>query len=123
MDKIKTAAYCRVSTDKETQDGSYELQESYFTELINANPNMELVGIYGDKGKSGLHADKRPGLQKLMGDCRTGKINLILTKSISRFARNMAECAAMIRELNCLGVYVIFEKQPTGFASNIRRRS
>ena len=111
MDKIKTAAYCRVSTDKETQDGSYELQESYFTELITSNPTMELVGIYGDKGKSGLHAEKRPGLQKLMDDCRAGKVNLILTKSISRFARNMAECAAMIRELKDLGVNIIFEKE------------
>ena len=111
MDKIKTAAYCRVSTDKETQDGSYELQESYFTELISADPHMELVGIYGDKGKSGLYADKRPGLQKLMDDCRAGKINLILTKSISRFARNMAECAEMIRELRSLGVNIIFEEQ------------
>lgn len=111
MDKIKTAAYCRVSTDKETQDGSYELQESYFTELISADPHMELVGIYGDKGRSGLYADKRPGLQKLMDDCRAGKINLILTKSISRFARNMAECAEMIRELRSLGVNIIFEEQ------------
>jgi DNA invertase Pin-like site-specific DNA recombinase len=111
MDKIKTAAYCRVSTDKEAQDGSYELQVSYFTELINANPTMEFVGIYGDKGRSGLSTEKRPGLQKLMDDCRAGKINLILTKSISRFARNMADCAAMIRELKELGVNIIFEKE------------
>lgn len=111
MDKIKTAAYCRVSTDMETQEGSYELQVVYFTDLINSNPDMELVGIYGDKGKSGLKISGRPGLQKLMDDCRAGKIKLILTKSISRFARNMAECAEMIRELNSLGVYVIFEKE------------
>jgi DNA invertase Pin-like site-specific DNA recombinase len=111
MDKIKTAAYCRVSTDKEAQDGSYELQVSYFTELITSNPDMELVGIYGDKGKSGLSTEKRPGLKKLMDDCREGKINLILTKSISRFARNMAECAEMIRKLQSLGVNIIFEKE------------
>ena len=111
MDKIKTAAYCRVSTDKEAQDCSYELQVSYFTELINTNPTMEFVGIYGDKGRSGLSTEKRPGLQKLMDDCRAGKINLILTKSISRFARNMADCAAMIRELKELGVNIIFEKE------------
>ena len=111
MDKLKTAAYCRVSTDMETQEGSYELQVAYFTDLINANPTMELVGIYGDKGKSGLHISSRPGLQKLMDDCRVGKIKLILTKSISRFARNMADCAAMIRELRNLGVNIIFEEQ------------
>ena len=111
MEKIKTAAYCRVSTDKEEQDGSYELQKQYFTDLINANPDMELVGIYGDKGISGLSASKRPGLQRLLADCRAGKIKLIMTKSISRFARNMAECAEMIRELKDLGVYIIFEEQ------------
>ena len=111
MDKIKTAAYCRVSTDKEAQDGSYELQVSYFTELITSNPDMELVGIYGDKGRSGLKKVGRPGLQRLLEDCRAGKVQLILTKSISRFARNMAECAEMIRELRKLGVNVLFEEQ------------
>ena len=111
MDKLKTAAYCRVSTDMETQSGSYEMQETYFTDLINANPAMELVGIYGDKGKSGLKSSSRPGLQRLLEDCRMGKINLIMTKSISRFARNMAECAGMIRELRNLGVNIIFEEQ------------
>lgn len=111
MDKIKTAAYCRVSTDKEEQDGSYELQESYYRNLINSNPALELVGIYGDKGKSGLKTSGRPGLQKLMADCRGGRINLILTKCISRFARNMAECAEMIRELRNFDVYIQFEEQ------------
>ena len=111
MDKIKTAAYCRVSTDKEVQEGSYELQEQYFTELITSNPEMELVGIYGDKGRSGLKKAGRPGLQHLMDDCRAGKINRIYTKSIARFARNMAECAEMIRELGELGVNIIFEEQ------------
>ena len=111
MEKIKTAAYCRVSTDMEAQEGSYELQVAYFTDLINADPTMELVGIYGDKGKSGMKISGRPGLQKLMDDCRAGKIQLILTKSISRFARNMADCAAMIKELRSLGVNILFEEQ------------
>ena len=108
---IRTAAYCRVSTDSEVQEGSYELQEQYYTDKITANAGMTLVGIYGDKGKSGLKTAGRPGLQKLMGDCREGKIDLILTKSISRFARNMADCAGMIRELRSLGVNIIFEKE------------
>lgn len=111
MEKIRTAAYCRVSTDKETQDGSYEMQESYFTDLISSNPNMEFVGIYGDKGKSGLSTTRRPGLQKLLEDCRTGRVDLILTKSISRFARNMSDCAAMIQELRTLGIDILFEKE------------
>jgi site-specific DNA recombinase len=100
-----------VSTDKEAQEGSYELQEQYFTELITSNPAMELVGIYGDKGRSGLKRAGRPGLQRLLEDCRAGKVQLILTKSISRFARNMAECAEMIRELRSLGVNILFEEQ------------
>ena len=111
MNKIKTAAYCRVSTDKEEQEGSYEVQESYFRDLIESDPAMELVGIYGDKGKSGLKKAGRPGLQALLDDCRAGKVQLILTKSISRFARNMAECAEMIRELRKLGVNIMFQEQ------------
>jgi len=111
MKKIRTAAYCRVSTDKETQDGSYELQESYFTNLIQSDPDRKLVGIYGDKGRSGLDTAGRPGLQKLLEDCRSGKVDMVLTKSISRFARNVADCAEMIRELRSLGVNVFFEKE------------
>ena len=111
MDKIKAAAYCRVSTDKEVQEGSYEVQAAYFTDLIKKDPTMELVGIYGDKGRSGLKKAGRPGLQRLMDDCRAGKINRIYTKSIARFARNMAECAEMIGELGELGVNIIFEEQ------------
>lgn len=109
--KMRTAAYCRVSTDKETQDGSFELQESYFADLILSNPNMELAGIYGDKGRSGLDTTGRPGIQKLLEDCRAGKIDMILTKSISRFARNVSDCADMIREMRSLGVNVFFEKE------------
>lgn len=108
---IRAAAYCRVSTDKEAQEGSYEMQVRYFTDLIRVNPSMELAGIYGDKGKSGLKAAGRPGLQKLLADCRAGKIDLILTKSISRFARNMSDCAEMIRELRALGIDILFERE------------
>ncbi len=111
MEKIRTAAYCRVSTAKEEQEGSYEMQVKYFTEMIQNNPAMEFVGIYGDKGKSGLHMNGRPGLKKLMEDCRAGKIGLVLTKSISRFARSMPDCAAMIQELRQLGVNILFEKE------------
>ena len=111
MEKIKTAAYCRVSTDKEEQEGSYEMQVAYYTNLIKSSDEMEFVGIYGDKGRSGLHRNGRPELQKLMADCRAGKIKRIYTKSISRFARNMAECAEMIQELRVRGITIIFEKE------------
>ncbi len=108
---IRTAAYCRVSTAKEAQEGSYEMQERYFMNLIKSNHGMERVGIYGDKGKSGLRTAGRPGLQRLLEDCRADRIDLILTKSISRFARSMSDCAAMIRELRAIGVHVLFEKE------------
>ena len=111
MGKIKTAAYCRVSTDKEEREGSYETQVAYYTNMIESSNDMELVGIYGDKGRSGLHREGRPGLQKLMEDCRAGKIERIYTKSISRFARNMAECAEMIQELRQMRIAIIFEKE------------
>mgnify|MGYP004514616515 FL=1 len=108
---LRVAAYCRVSTDKEAQEGSYEGQMAYYRSFITGDPRMRLVGLYGDKGKSGLSAKKRSGLQRLMEDCRAGKIDLILTKSISRFARNMSDCAELMRELRGLGVQVLFEKE------------
>ena len=111
MNKIRTAAYCRVSTEMEIQEGSYDIQTRYYTDLINNNPDMELVGIYGDRGKSGLNMEKRPGLQSLLDDCRSGKIDLILCKSVSRFARNMADFVEMVRELRRIGVNAYFEKE------------
>ena len=108
---LRVAAYVRVSTTMEEQEGSYEIQRDYFTEKINANPNMMLVGIYGDYGKSALKTKGRDGLAQLMEDCEAGKIDLILTKSISRFARNMADCAEMIRRLRELNVGIRFEKE------------
>ena len=108
---LRVAAYCRVSTEKEAQEGSYEGQMAYYESFITGDPRMRLVGLYGDKGKSGLSAKKRFGLQRLMEDCRAGKIDLILTKSISRFARNMSDCAELMQELRGLGVQVLFEKE------------
>ena len=109
--KTPTAAYCRVSTNMDTQDGSYETQCSYFEKLINDDPALELVGIYGDQGKSGRHMKGREGLNRLIRDCEDGKVKLILTKSISRFARNMMECVETVRKLSALGVTVRFEKE------------
>ncbi len=108
---IRTAAYCRVSTEMEIQEGSYDIQEKYYRDLISSNREMIFVGVYGDRGCSGLTTEKRPGLQKLIDDCREGKIDLILCKSISRFARNMADFVEMMRELKSLGVNAYFEKE------------
>ncbi|MBR1658550.1 MAG: recombinase family protein [Synergistaceae bacterium] len=109
--RIPTAAYCRVSTLSDAQDGSFETQCAYYANLITKNPTMRLVGIYGDHGKSGRSMTIRPELQRLIHDCEQGKVKLILTKSISRFARNMLECVETIRHLSALGVKIHFEKE------------
>ena len=109
--KLRTAAYCRVSTASDTQDGSFEVQCAYYEKLIKDDPNMEFVGVYGDHGKSGRSMRGRKELNRLIKDCEAGKVDLVLTKSISRFARNMLECVNAIRQLSDLGVTVRFEKE------------
>lgn len=109
--KKRVCAYCRVSTASDTQDGSFETQCEYYEQLIKADPEMEFVGVYGDHGKSGRTMDKRTELNRMVKDCENGMIDLILTKSISRFARNMMECVETVRHLKSLGVQIIFEKE------------
>ncbi len=107
--KLKVAAYVRVSTDNDEQKSSFELQSNDFTNRINSNPNWELVGIYADEGISGTELSHRKGMLQLIEDCKAGKINLILAKSIARFARNVVDCLSIIEELRNLnppvGVY------------------
>ena len=109
--KIRAGAYCRVRTASDTQDGSFEVQCEYYERLINSDPEMEFVGVYGDHGKSGRKMYNREELNRMIKDCEDGKIDLILTKSISRFARNMADCVETVRHLKELGVRVLFEKE------------
>lgn len=116
---IRAAAYCRVSTLQEEQEGSYELQMAYFRRKIEEHPGMVLAGLYGDRGKSGLKATGRSGLSRLMADYERGQIDVILTKSVSRLARNMADCVECIRRLRELQVTVYFEKE--GLCSNDSR--
>ena len=109
--KRRVAVYCRVSTLAEEQGSSYALQQSYYQRRILDDPEMELAGVYGDRGASGRSLKKRQGLQRLLEDCEAGKIDLILVKSISRFARNIKECIETIRRLRQLGIGVCFEKE------------
>lgn len=109
--KIRVAAYCRVSTLMEIQDSSFETQRNYYIELINGNPAYELAGIYGDHGVSGRSMVKRPRFCQMLQDCEAGKIDMILTKSISRFARNLPDCVRVIRRLQELKIPVLFEKE------------
>ena len=109
--KTKVAAYVRVSTDSTQQEGSLVLQREYFENLIKNNPEYEFVEIYEDEGISATSVEKRKGFLKMMDDCKTGKIDLILTKSISRFARNLGDLLHYVNMLNSLSppVEIYFE--------------
>lgn len=109
--KTKVAAYVRVSTDSTQQEGSLVLQREYFENLIKNNPEYEFVEIYADEGISATSVEKRKGFLKMMEDCKTGKIDLILTKSISRFARNLGDLLHYVNMLNSLSppVEIYFE--------------
>ena len=108
---LRVATYCRVSTAQEEQQNSYQVQIAYYTDLIHKNENWTLAGIFADEGISGTQAKKRPEFLKMIRQCRKGKIDLILTKSISRFARNTVDCLEYVRQLKELGIGVIFEKE------------
>lgn len=109
--KVKVAAYCRVSTDQEEQLNSFENQKEYYTRYIKSKPMYEMVGIYADEGISGTSVKKRKGFQKMIADCENGMIDLIIVKSISRFARNTQDCLKYSRKLKNLGIGIIFEKE------------
>lgn len=106
VDHKRAAAYCRVSTGMECQEGSYETQIKYYKDLISNDPDEELVKIYADEG-SGRTTQGRPEFQQMMQDCENGKIDVIYTKSISRFSRNMLDCVTAVRRLKELGIAVI----------------
>lgn len=109
--KIRMAAYCRVSTDQEEQLSSYENQVSYYMNFISNNPQYELAGIYADEGISGTNTKKRKNFNRMIDDCEAGKIDWIIVKSISRFARNTLDCLNYVRRLKELGIGVTFEKE------------
>ena len=108
--KMRVAAYCRVSTDSEEQLNSYEAQKTYYTQKIQDSPDWEMAGIYADEGISGTRADKRPEFQRMIRDCQNGKIDYIITKSVSRFARNTVDTLNYTRELRGMGIPVIDPK-------------
>ena len=107
----RVAAYCRVSTKQEEQLNSYEVQVKYYTERINRENGWQLAGIYADKGITGTSTRKRDEFNKMIKACRRHKIDMIITKSISRFARNTVDCLKYVRLLKELGVDVYFEEQ------------
>ena len=108
--QLRVAAYCRVSTDSEDQLNSFAAQQTYYNDYIRKHDSWQLAEIYADGGITGTSAAKRDDFQRMMADCRKGRIDKILVKSISRFARNTKECLEYIRELKALGISVYFEE-------------
>lgn len=115
--KVRVAAYCRVSTDRNEQVISLETQKAHYETYIKANPNWEFAGLYYDEGISGTKTAKREGLLSLLKDCDRRKIDYIITKSVSRFARNTTDCLTMVRRLLELNITVFFEKENIDTAS------
>lgn len=111
VQKTRVAAYCRVSTEFEEQESSYEMQVGHYTSYITGNPDWELVEVYADDGISATNTAKRDAFNRMIQDCRDGKIDMILTKSISRFSRNTVDCLKFTRELKGLNIAVYFEKE------------
>lgn len=108
---LRTAAYCRVSSDSLDQLHSFAAQVQHYTKAISQNPNMELADIYADEGLTGTKTDKRDDFNRLIADCRKGKIDRVLTKSVSRFARNTVDSLMYARMLKEYGVSILFEKE------------
>ena len=111
IEKLNVAAYCRVSTDNAKQLDSLDAQIRHYESYIKSNNKWTLAGVYYDEGMTGTSKDKRTGLLNLIKDCKEGKVNLIITKSISRLARNTADCLELVRSFTELGVYLYFEKE------------
>lgn len=109
--KLRVAAYCRVSTGSDEQLASMETQKTHYEAYIKANHEWEFAGIYYDEGISGTKKEKRTELLRLITDCENRKIDFIVTKSISRFARNTTDCLELVRKLTDLGVFIYFEKE------------
>lgn len=111
LKKLRVAAYARVSMESERLNHSLSAQISEYSELIQKNPKWEYVGVYADEGISGTGTSKRAEFNRMIADCEAGKIHIILTKSISRFARNTVDLLKTVRHLKELGIEVRFEKE------------
>lgn len=109
--KLRVAAYCRVSTDSDEQATSYEAQIEHYTAYITGHPDWELAGIYADDGISGTNTKKREEFNRMIDECMAGNIDMVITKSISRFARNTLDCLKYIRQLKEKNIPVYFEKE------------
>ncbi len=110
-ERKRVAAYARISMESERMNHSLSAQISYYNKLIQTNPNWEFAGVYADNGISGTGIAKRTEFRRMLDDCEAGKINIVLTKSIQRFARNTVDLLKTVRRLKELGIEVRFEKE------------
>ena len=108
---LRVAAYCRVSTGSDAQLESLDAQKTHYENYINGREDWEFAGLYFDEGISGTKKEKRPALLQMIADCKAGKIDFVITKSISRFARNTTDCLEMVRKLLELDIPIYFEKE------------
>lgn len=109
--KLRVAAYARVSTDSDEQLVSLKAQREHYENYIKSNPEWEFAGLYYDEGISGTKMEKRPELLRMIRDCENDRIDFIITKSISRFARNTTDCLELVRQLMAIGIFIFFEKE------------
>lgn len=109
--RLRVAAYCRVSTDTDAQLESLEAQKQHYETYIAGRDDWEFAGLYFDEGISGTKKERRPELLRMIADCEVGKIDFVITKSISRFARNTTDCLEMVRKLLDLSIPIYFEKE------------
>ena len=109
--KVRVAAYCRVSTNNDAQLESLETQKVHYESFITSRDDWQFAGLYFDEGITGTKKDKRPELMRLMQDCSSKKIDFIITKSISRFSRNTTDCLELVRKLQELDIPIYFEKE------------
>lgn len=111
LKKIRVAAYCRVSTDSDAQLESLEAQKTHYENYITSRDDWEFAGLYYDEGITGTKKDKRPELLRLIDNCKAGKVDFVITKSISRFSRNTTDCLELVRKLLALHIPIYFEKE------------
>jgi len=116
--KKRVAAYARVSTNLEEQESSFEAQVDHYTRYIQNKPEWTYAGLYADEGLSALTTSKRDGFNRMVDDALAGKIDLIITKSVSRFARNTLDSLATIRKLKANNVFLYFEKEGINLSKN-----
>lgn len=119
----RVAIYVRVSTDSSKQTMSYELQKKYYEEFVVRHPCWTLVKIYADEGISGTSLNHRDGFNEMIADCKAGKIDMIITKSVSRFARNIVDCISMVQKLAAMSppVGIFFETESRSLYFDLKK--